>query len=168
MREHLSIATNKAYVHNELTPGRKKADARDVDKLTDLLEEVFSNPWKINVKFTSLSTGIAVTSEIRDDLLKARERGQKAAKEFVLARSSATPKKDFYDPMKKVKLKTFNNLKTTVKVQSKAKVISLQMDRSLFAHMALLSQFRKIDMKMVFTYPLGPLPWSLGSSTTKL
>ena len=35
------------------------------------------------------------------------------------------------------------------------------MDRDVFARMALLGQFRQIDMKVVFTYPLGPLPWSL-------
>lgn len=35
------------------------------------------------------------------------------------------------------------------------------MDRDVFVRMALLGQFRQIDMKVVFTYPLGPLPWSL-------
>ena len=63
--------------------------------------------------------------------------------------------------MKKLRLKSFKNMRTIVKVQSKAKVIPLQMDRSLFARVALLCKFRKIDMKMIFTYPLGPLPWSL-------
>jgi len=38
------------------------------------------------------------------------------------------------------------------------------MDRDAFARMALLGQFRQIDMKVVFTYPLGPLPWSLADS----
>ena len=125
------------------------------------MDEVLSNPWKTGAEFTSLSTGIVVTTEIRDDLLKARERGQKARNEFVLARYLAAPKKDFYDPMTKLGLKSFKNLRTTVKVQSKAKVIPLQMDRTLFARIALLSQFRKINMKMIFTHPLGPLPWSL-------
>ena len=69
MQEHLSISTNKAYVHNELTPGRIKADARDVDKLADLLNEVNGNPWKTNAESTSLSTGIVVTTEVRNDLL---------------------------------------------------------------------------------------------------
>ena len=35
------------------------------------------------------------------------------------------------------------------------------MDRILFARMALLGQVPKIDMKTAFTFPLGPLPWSL-------
>ena len=38
------------------------------------------------------------------------------------------------------------------------------MDRTLFGGMALLGQFRKIDLKDVFRYPLGPLPWSLSDA----
>lgn len=40
-------------------------------------------------------------------------------------------------------------------------MLPLQMDRALFVRMALLRQFQKIDMKTVFTFPLGPLPWWL-------
>ena len=47
------------------------------------------------------------------------------------------------------------------KVHNKELVFPLRMDRDVFARMALLGQFRQIDMKIVFTYPLGPLPWSL-------
>ena len=38
------------------------------------------------------------------------------------------------------------------------------MDRTLFARMAFLGQFRQIDLKKVFTFPLGPLPWSLADA----
>ena len=47
------------------------------------------------------------------------------------------------------------------KVRNKNLVLPLRMDRGVFARMALLGQFRQIDMKVVFIYPLGPLPWSL-------
>lgn len=40
-------------------------------------------------------------------------------------------------------------------------VLPLCMDCDVFARMALLGLFRQIDMKVVFTYPLGPPPWSL-------
>ena len=39
-----------------------------------------------------------------------------------------------------------------------------KMDRSLLARMALAGQFRKIDLKTVFTYPLGAMPWSLADA----
>ena len=38
------------------------------------------------------------------------------------------------------------------------------MDRTLFAKMAVLGQFRQINMKTVFTFPLSPLPWSLSDA----
>ena len=38
------------------------------------------------------------------------------------------------------------------------------MDRTLFARMALLGQFRKIDLKTVFMHPLSPIPWSLADA----
>lgn len=67
----------------------------------------------------------------------------------------------FFDPLKKLKLKTFKNLKAVTKVRSKDAVIPIKLDRDVFARMALLGQFRQIDMRLVFTYPLGPLPWAL-------
>lgn len=60
-----------------------------------------------------------------------------------------------------MKLNSFKDLKTITKVCTKDLVIPLRMDGTLFGKMALLGQFRKIDVKMEFTFPLAPLPWSL-------
>ena len=43
-------------------------------------------------------------------------------------------------------------------------MVPLKMDRNLFARMALAGQFRKIDLKTVFTYPLGAMPWLLADA----
>ena len=45
LREHLSVSTDKAYVHKELAPARTKIDLEALGKPVDLLEGVFSNPW---------------------------------------------------------------------------------------------------------------------------
>ena len=132
-----------------------------VEKVVDLLENVFSNPWAKESDFTSQSTGVAATSEVRSDFLQARERGQKAVNEFVVSRCFLTPTSDYFDPLRKMKLKSFKDLKTTTKVRTKDLLLPLRMDRDLFGKMALLGQFRKMDLKTVFTFPLGPLPWSL-------
>ena len=39
-------------------------------------------------------------------------------------------------------------------------MIPLKMDHKLFSRIALEAQFRKIDLKTVFTYPHGAMPWS--------
>ena len=49
-----------------------------------------------------------------------------------------------------------------MKVSAKHRVVPLKMDRTLFARMASLGQFRKI--KTVFMYLLGLLPWSLADA----
>ena len=104
--------------------------------------------------FTNLSTGIEATTEVSDDLLQV-------ANDFVVNRCSSNPTSDYFDTLKKAKLKSFKDLKVVRKVRNKDLVLPLRIDRDVFARMALLGEFRQIDMKVVFTYPLAPLPWSL-------
>lgn len=161
LREHLFITSSQTYIHKELAPARVKEDINAVGKLVDLLEDVFTNPWKQDAAFTSLSTGIEATTEVSEDLLQAKSKGKQAANDFVVNRCSSNPTSDYFDPLKKAKLKSFKDLKAVRKVRNKDQELPLRMDRDVFARMALLGQFRQIDMKIVFTYPLGPLPWSL-------
>lgn len=142
LREHLSVSPNKAYVHKELAPARIKTDLEAVGKVVDLLEGVFSNPWAKESDLTTLSTGVAATTEVRNDLLQARYLGQKALNDFVISRCSSLPTANFFDPLRKMKLKSFKDLKTITKIRTKDLVLPLQMDRALFARMALQGQFR--------------------------
>ena len=71
--------------------------------------------------------------------------------DFVISRCSSLPTANFFDRLKnKMKLKSFKDLKTMTKMRTKDLVIPLQMDRALFAPMALLGQFPKIEMKTSF------------------
>ena len=106
-------------------------------------------------QLTSLST-----LWVRDDLLQANAKGKSACKEFVFQRCSSIATSDFFDPLKKLKLKSFKELKTVTKVRAKDVVLPIRLDREVFRRMALLGQFRKIDMRLVFTHPLGPLAWA--------
>ena len=103
-------------------------------------------------------------AEIKDNLLKAKEVGLKGYQEFIDTRGSPNPKLDFFDQLPKSKMKTFKDLKKVVKVNVKDRMVPLKIDRNLLARMALAGQFRKIDLKTVFTYPLGAMPWSLADA----
>ena len=96
-----------------------------------------------------------------DDLLQVKSRRKQAAYDFVVNHCSSDPTLDYFDPLKKAKLKSFKDLKAVRKVHNKNLVLPLRMARDVFARMALLKQFRQIDVKVLFTYPLGPPPWSL-------
>ena len=123
LREHLSITSSHTYIHKELAPARVKEDIRAVGKLVDLLEDVFTNPWKQDAAFTSLSTGIEATTELSDDLLQAKSKGKQAANDFVVSRCSSNPTSDFFDPLKKTKLKSFKDLRAVRKVRNKDLVL---------------------------------------------
>lgn len=69
LREHLSITSSQTYVYKELALARIKEDLKALSKLVGLLEDAFTNPWKEDVVFMSLSTGIEATTEVSDDLL---------------------------------------------------------------------------------------------------
>ena len=131
-----------------------------MEKGFNLLENVFTNPWN-GGDLTSVSTGIEATAEVKDSLLGAKNGG---CLEFISTRCSSSPKLDFSEPLPKSTYKTFKDLKKVVKVSAKHRVLSLNLDRTLSGRMALLGQFRKIDLKTVFMYPLGPLPWSLADA----
>ena len=85
------------------------------------------------------------------------------ANDFVVSRCSSLshPTLDYFDTLKKTKLKYFKDPKAVGKVRNKDLVLPLRIDRDVFARMPLLGQFRQIDMKLAFTCPLGPRPWSL-------
>ena len=144
LREHLSFEPSSLYVHKELVFARIKTDIEAVERVLDLLENVFKNPWSKDSELTSLSTGIEATSEVRSNLLQAKEKGLAACKEFIKDRCSSDSVLDYFDPLKKQKLKTFKDLKAVSKISIKDRVLPLQMDRTLFARMAVLGQFRHI------------------------
>ena len=75
----------------------------------------------------------------------------------------------FFDPLKKLKLGTFTKmLKKTVKVKTNGKEVQFSAQSDIFGKIALMQQSRSLDLKKVFCYPLGPVPWSLASSTGEL
>ena len=118
LREHLSITLSKAYIHKALAPACIKGDLEAVGKLVDLHEDVFTNPWKEDAEFTSLSTGIEATTEVSDDLPQAKSKGKQAANDFVVNRSSSNPTLDYFDTLKKAKLKSFKDPKAVCKVRN--------------------------------------------------
>ena len=104
----------KDYVHNELVPSRIKTDFEAVNKVNNVCENVFKNPWE-GGDFVSLSTGLEAVAEIKDNPLEAKEVGLKGCQEFIDTRGSPNPETQLFDPLTKSKMKTFKDLKKVVK-----------------------------------------------------
>ena len=82
----------------------------------------------------------------------------------ITSRCSDGAELDFFDTLLKTKLSTFTGMKKALQVRSKNKEIALKIGTDLSARITLMSQYRKIDVKIVFHYPLGPLPWSISDA----
>ena len=63
--------------------------------------------------------------------------------------------------MKKLGLKTFSNLRKVEKVGVNDRMVPLKMHFIIMQH-------RNVDLKEVFKYPLGSLPWSLSGVVGEL
>ena len=87
--------------------------------------------------------------------MQAKGKVKQVMNDFVVKRCSSIPASDCFDPLKETKLKSFKDLKAVRKVRSNL-ILPLCMNRDAFTRLALLGEFRHIDMKGVFTY-LGPL-----------
>ena len=109
----------------------------------------------------SISSGIVAADKVVHDLTNAKKIGKSAMDEFIKSRLQEESLKSFFDPIKERKLVTFAKMYKIKTCKVNNKLIPLQTTKDLFARISLIAQNRSIDLKAVFQFPLGPLPWSL-------
>ena len=140
------------YKHADLYPSRIKKDEDDVQSILKTINESFIDPFN-DLGLLSISSGVIAMSKVETDCLSANQYGKKAMEKFI----SCDATHSLFDPMKKQKLSTFTNINCKVK----DKMIPLQSSKELLSKIAMIMQTRKLDLRNVFQYPLGPLPESL-------
>lgn len=150
--------------HADLAPSRMRKDEAAVESVVNLLEDTWTNPFDTNpIDLINLSTGANPSSDITDDLLSARTKGDAAYEEFQQKRIQ-TGQTEFFDRLPKMKLTTFDNSQRTTTKKQTNKEQMLISDNKLFGHMLLVASSRNLNMQDVLKHPLGPLPWSLANS----
>ena len=94
-------------------------------------------------------------------MMSAKTLGKKAMDEFITSRLSNRTTAYFFDPIEKLNLVTFTSMNKIKTCRVNSKFIPLQASKNLFAKIALDAQIRSLNLRLVFKFPLGPLPWSL-------
>ena len=145
--------------HSDLSNSSIKRDEFDIASLMDLLENNWTNPFQpSSTELVHLSTGLTAPPEVSADLLSVQQKGEEAFKEYQQQRLQTGV--GFYDGMKKLKLKTFGSVRVK-SFRNKDKEMVLRADRKVFGNMMLIAMNRDLDMRHVFSHPLGSFPWSL-------
>ena len=93
----------------------------------------------------NIATGTVAPSEVSESLLTATEQGEKAMVEFVQARL-ISDKENFWDPLKKIDIKTFQSLNKPIKL-GKGKPINL--DGQVYSRLVVVSKDLDIELKEV-------------------
>ena len=59
-------------------------------------------------------------------------------------------------------------MKKTVKMKINNKVVQFSAQSYIYGKISLIQQNKKVDLKDIFCYPLGPVSWALATSNSEL
>ena len=150
---------DKIKGHKESGSACKRRDEEDVQKVMEVISQ-WRNPFEMADNLVSLSSGSITSSALKEDQLKAEEKGKSALVSFVQDRLTNSAV-GFFETLPRLKLGKFGEVKKTVNQGGKSFV--LQADRNLFARLLVIGQSRQIDLRDLLTHELGPVPWSLAT-----
>lgn len=154
--------TSNEDVSREVNPSCIK---RDTQQLMDIMECIVScnNPFADETSsLHNLSTGKAASTVTQNFLLNVMDIGKKAMDGFI--QRCVEDSANFEKPITKQKISTFaeDGIKINRKVNGKMQDVKMQ--RDMFGRLLMLSLKNKIDIAVVFQYPLTPVPLVFGQT----
>lgn len=152
--------TSKEDVSREVNPSCIR---RDMRQLMDVMACIVScsNPFENeSTSLHNISTGKTASPVTQYFLTNVMEIGRKAMDDFIqrcVADSAA-----FEKPIQKQKIHTFAEEGIKINRRVNGKIQEVKMERDMFGRLLMLSMKNKIDMAVVFQYPLTPVPLVFG------
>ncbi|KAJ8050587.1 Vesicular integral-membrane protein VIP36 [Holothuria leucospilota] len=152
-----SVRTKK-----ELDTSRILRDETDVKAVISTIHNMV-NPFEVEGKdIVHISSGVVATEKVKTDLMMAENYGTQQLSSFCSERLQKEGDA-FFEPIKRQKLATFEVMKKKTVSKIKGKNIIMKTDRKLFSRLVFIAKVRKLDMKELMQYCLGPLPLPLAS-----
>ena len=165
----MSGTSASSSCHKELGSQRIERDENDVNNIIQCITTKLVNPFDIGqyegekMPLINIATETVVPSEVSESLLSAKEQGEKAMGEFVQARL-ISDKKNFWDPLKKINIKTFQSLNKPIKSsKGKQALKTINLDRQVYSRLLVVSKDRDIDLEEVQSYELASVPLALAN-----
>ncbi len=162
LKNDLAIIQRKKSRPKDLGASRKTFNDESIKRALFEVMNNWGNLFHPRDSLVNLCSGLESSPQVQQDLLNAEEIGEKALQTFIDDRisSSSTP---FYDPIKKLRLRTFRdmNAKKTIKINDKS--VTIAAERSLFGSLLVLAKNREgLTLKEILHYSLSPIPWCFG------
>ena len=160
LRKGLNLDTADSTT-KDLNSKRIRFDENAVNKCYELINS-WTNPFTETSNIFCLSSGMTSCYEVQHDLLEAQKIGQACLETFITERIE-TNNIDFYAPIKKNCLQTFEKEKKTVRLNISNQKVAIRADRETFARLLLIQQKHRVNLREVLAYELGPLPLSISN-----
>ena len=155
---------------NDMNKSTQSSNQRDDDHANVLIEHVLTkmaNPFDLSEAnsniLLNISTGLHASDEVKESLLTAVTKGKQKMENFVESCLEIGGQGNFYAPISKTDLKTFDTMSTKVNPMSQNKNKKLKMDPELIFRRALcLTKFREdADLEIILNHPIGSVPVAL-------
>ena len=112
VKQMAGLTGRDKYVHKECSQtvlASKEASVKSVMQTINSWQDPFDSPFDASVNLVSLSSGVTASDEVKVDLLQSYSSGEQQFLQFVQQRLVSSTK-NFFDPLPKLKLKTFTTL----------------------------------------------------------
>ncbi len=161
--------------HKESATPRLKRDETDVQQLLSVFKsELMTNPFAVPddgaecLPLVNIATGVVFPKQMTQSFLNGKDAGREQMELFIDERLN-TGKKNFWDTLPRLKLKTFASLSHSQAVKSKDdKLKALHGDRELFGRLIIAAKSRYVDLREVLTYELSTVPFAIAHSDGSL
>ena len=162
LKELYGLQDDGNSVHKEVTPRRVQRDEEDVKKMigcfsSGLMTDPFTQDSGVLLNF---ATGAVLPGDVAESLVSSTEKEREQMNNFVEKRL-ATSVISFWEPLRKLKIKTFSSTNKNISLKSNDKLVTVNADRDLFGRLLIVSNVRQINLKEVLCYELSPVPCSL-------
>ena len=161
--EYLAGINHEVRISKDLDDQNKTLHQKMVQSVLHSIEAMI-NPFEVaTTDLISISTGLVANDSVKRDLQSAPEKGEAAANDFIKNRLT-DDRIDIFNPIKKMKLKTFKDMSCVKSGKINSKVVDLKHNQTLFARLLVIAQSRKINVRHLLTFSLGAVSYSLANS----
>ena len=153
VKQMAGLTGRDKYVQKECSQtvlASKEASVKSVMQTINSWQDPFDSPFDASVNLVSLSSGVTASDEVKVDLLQSYSSGEQQFLQFVQQRLVSSTK-NFFDPLPKLKLKTFTTLVRKKSIQVRGQEVVLHADHHLMARFLVVAQTRQMDLRQVLS-----------------
>ena len=152
----------EARTRRELDKSRITRDEQDVQNVVSTINSMVNPFVGDESSLLQLSSGVVAEPAVASDLLTAKDEGEKLFLQFVSNRVQSDSVK-FSETLKKRNVLTFGTVRKKKVTKAAGREITMKAGNKLFARLLLVGSVRKIQLKEMLKYNLGPVPLAIST-----